>query len=151
MNEGLRGPLFKHGFSISFDRRRDEKDRIYVGCIVTHRLGHSRRAEIDLPLDTSGSKSGAQGEGSTVSYGQRYSSKMLLNWVSEGSDDNDGNRPGPTISEARNNDLRDLIKEAKADETRFLKAYGINNLSDLPANKFDHAVAQLRRKIADNA
>lgn len=100
VNAALRGPLADNGLSMSFDRRKED-GKIFIGCVCTHKLGHSQRAEIDLPRDDSGSKNAVQGEGSTVSYGQRYSSKMLFNWVSEGTEDDDGVRAGgPPVQEA---------------------------------------------------
>ena len=148
VNAALRGPLSAHGLSMSFDRRKDDGKTI-IGCIVTHEMGHSRRAEIDLPRDTSGSKNEVQGEGSTVSYGQRYSSKMLINWISEGTEDDDGQKAGrkTPITEKQFQDLRKLIENSGANEDSFLSVLKIDALHELPQSRFYEAEALLRRKM----
>lgn len=150
VNAALREPLADNGLSMRFDRRRDEAGKIFIGCIVTHKLGHSERAEIDLPRDTSGSKNEVQGEGSTVSYGQRYSSKLLINWISEGTEDDDGQRAGATtITEEQQAILVSLLTESGADEGKFLAYFKVGSLADLPAKAYGNADAMLRRKIAE--
>lgn len=133
----LREPMAKHGFSMSFDRRKEE-GVTYYGCILTHAMGHSRRAEIDLPRDTSGSKNDVQGEGSSVSYGQRYSSKMAINWTSEGTQDDDGVAAGAgqTITEEQFSELKGMIERIGIDESLILTAEKIQALELLPASKF---------------
>jgi len=134
---GLREPLANHGFSISFDRRKED-GVTYYGCILTHAMGHTRRAEIDLPRDTSGSKNDVQGEGSSVSYGQRYSSKMAVNWTSVGTQDDDGAvaGAGQTITEEQFRELSDLIERIGIAESVVLNAEKITSLELLPSAKF---------------
>lgn len=148
VNAALREPLADNGLSMSFDRRKED-GKTFIGCVVTHEMGHSRRAEIDLPRDESGSKNAVQGEGSTVSYGQRYSSKMLINWISEGTEDDDGAKAGraATISTDQYRDLSAMIEEAAADEAAFLKFLRIDALEELPAKRFEEAKAALQAKI----
>jgi hypothetical protein len=148
----LRKPLADNGLSMSFDRRREDQ-RTFFGCIVTHEQGHSQRAEIDLPRDDSGSKNAVQGEGSTVSYGQRYSSKMLINWTSEGSEDDDGVAAAAanTVSAEQYVTLRDLIAETGTDEQKFHLAFGHKDpanadLKLFPAARFSEAKSMLLRK-----
>lgn len=151
VNAALRGPLSDHGLSMSFDRRKED-GKTFIGCIVTHDLGHSRRAEIDLPRDTSGSKNDVQGEGSTVAYGQRYSSKMLINWVSAGTEDDDGAASGArdTISADQYIVLRDALEVSGMEERKFYMAFGHRDpdnadLHVFPANRFDEAIARLKK------
>lgn len=147
VNEALKTPLAENGLSMSFDRRKEDGKTI-IGCVVTHIMGHSRRAEIDLPRDESGSKNAVQGEGSTVSYGQRYSSKMLINWISEGSEDDDGKKAGSAfISEDQFIALRDLLETAGGDEDKFLKFFKVDLLAELPVSRYGEADAMLRKKI----
>ena len=148
VNAALRAPLADNGLSMSFDRRKDD-GKVVMGCIVTHEMGHSRRAEIDLPVDTSGSKNAVQGEGSTVSYGQRYSSKMLINWISEGSEDDDGAKAGAARIDADQFiALRDLLETSGGDEKKFLAFFKIEILEDMPLKRYGEADAMLRKKIA---
>lgn len=147
VNAALRQPLADNGLSMSFDRRKEDGKTI-IGCVVTHKMGHSRRAEIDLPRDDSGSKNAVQGEGSTVSYGQRYASKMLINWISEGTEDDNGVKAGraDTITADQYEELSALIEETKADEPQFLKYMGVRSLEDIPAAKFANAISALNAK-----
>lgn len=145
----LRGPMAKHGFSMSFDRRKED-GVTYYGCILMHRMGHSKRAEIDLPRDTSGSKNDVQGEGSSVSYGQRYSSKMAINWTSEGTEDDDGERAGAkdTVSPGQYIALRDKLEASGMNPVKFHTAFGHKDpanadLQLFSARLFDDAMKRL--------
>ncbi len=152
VNAAVRQPLADNSFSMSFDRRK-ENDKIWIGCIVTHARGHSRRVEIDLPRDDSGSKNAVQGEGSTVSYGQRYSSKLLLNWVSEGTEDDNGARAGTVgaVSAEQYVELRDKIEESGIAEAVVLDAHKCQSLEQFPAAAFGEAMRKLANDIARKA
>lgn len=147
VNAALRAPLAENDLSMSFDRRKED-GKTFIGCIVTHSMGHSRRAEIDLPRDMSGSKNEVQGEGSTVSYGQRYSSKLLINWISEGSEDDDGARAGQKskINADQFVALSNLIEETGADAEKMLRYIGAPSLEEMTLQQFDTAMAALRKK-----
>ena len=43
--------------------------------------------------------------------------------------------------------LRDMVAAAGADIGKFLKAYNAANLEQFPADRLDHAMAQLRKKV----
>jgi len=92
INDGVRPTLQKHGFGVSFTIDQ-AGGLITVTAKLLHRLGHSEKTSISLPIDTSGSKNNVQGNGSTVSYGKRYAICALLN-ISTG-DDVDGHEPEP--------------------------------------------------------
>lgn len=77
--------LTKHNFSVSFNTYSD--DKIFMKATLSHISGHSRSAEMRLPLDTSGSKNNLQAAGSTISYAKRYLVCMLLNIVTTDEDD----------------------------------------------------------------
>lgn len=149
VNAALRQPLSENGLSMSFDRRKDD-GKTFIGCIVTHEMGHSRRAEIDLPRDDSGSKNAVQGEGSTVSYGQRYSSKMLINWISEGTEDDNGAAAGraATISADQFMAIQELVEKTGADMAGLCKYLNVDIIENLPERRFNDAMAALRKKAA---
>jgi hypothetical protein len=92
INDGIRPTLQKYGFGVSFTIDQ-AGGLITVTAKLLHRLGHSEKTAISLPIDTSGSKNNVQGNGSTVSYGKRYAICALLN-ISTG-DDVDGHEPEP--------------------------------------------------------
>jgi hypothetical protein len=67
---------------------------ITVQPILSHVNGYVEHGgAMPLALDTSGSKNGTQGAGSTVSYGKRFTLKAMLNIVDAGVDD-DGQSAG---------------------------------------------------------
>lgn len=138
------------GFSISF-KTRQEGDRTVVTCVLAHRDGHRELTDgPPLMVDSSGSKNNVQGVGSTVSYGKRHAAFAALNIVARGEDD-DGEAGGArTVSAEEYLTLRDRIEEVGADETRFLKAYGIHDLQVFPAARFKAAMAQLDLKAKQN-
>jgi hypothetical protein len=96
--EAIRPMLARHGFSLSFKPGRSPKGVPTVTGVLRHVAGHMEAAEIELPADTSGDKNPVQAVGSTMSYGQRYIARMLLNLTSRGEDD-DGQVAGRSGAE----------------------------------------------------
>jgi hypothetical protein len=96
--EVVRPILARHGFSLSFKPGRSPRGVPTVTGVLRHETGHKEGAEIELPADNSGDKNPVQAVGSTMSYGQRYVAKMLLNLVSRGEDD-DGQAAGQSGAE----------------------------------------------------
>lgn len=120
--DGINPLMQEYGFRLSWDtvpRQGDGGGLICTGRL-THRMGHFEVSSIPLPLDTSGGKNNLQGYGSTTSYGQRYTTKNLLNLVYEGEDD-DGKRGGMKfITEAEALELRALAAAVGQQEGSFL-------------------------------
>ncbi len=50
--------------------------------VLRHEAGHKEEAELVLPADLSSGKNPVQAVGSSLSYGQRYVAKLLLNLAS---------------------------------------------------------------------
>jgi hypothetical protein len=97
--EAIRPLLARHGFSLSFKAGRSATAGfVSVIGVLRHEAGHKEDAELQLPADTTGDKNAVQAIGSTVTYGQRYVAKMLLNLVSRGADD-DGESAGQSGAE----------------------------------------------------
>lgn len=90
-------PILKRfGFSI---RHRtewpDEKPNIIrVVGILSHREGHSESSVFEAPADKSDYRTDIQSQGSTVSYGRRYTTCDLLNITTRGQD-TDGQKQTP--------------------------------------------------------
>ena len=107
INDGVRPVLQRYGFGVTFSI-----DQTQAGITVTarllHRLGHSERTSLTLPIDSSGSKNVVQGNGSTISYGKRYTLSAILN-ISTG-DDIDGHAP------QQQEDEQPVIQQEKAKE-----------------------------------
>ena len=80
--------LNEFGISISFETEFPQGAMKIIGEI-SHSMGHSKKTDILLPIDSSGSKNGVQAVGSTTSYGMRYVLKLMLN-IADGQTDDDG-------------------------------------------------------------
>ena len=99
MVETLRPILFRHGFALSFRPGLSPRGEPVVVGVLRHEAGHKEEAELVLPADVSGGKNPVQAVGSSLSYGQRYVTKLLLNLASRKLEDDDGRtagRPGPS-------------------------------------------------------
>ena len=85
-----------HGFSLSFNTDASPVENcVRITCDVLHRSGHSKRFTYDAPIDDSGiagkvNKTPTHARGSSISYGQRYLTKLIFNLRIAGEDD-DGN------------------------------------------------------------
>lgn len=150
INEAIRPLLSKYGFALSF-RIKKSDDRVEVTGVLSHREGHSEETMLSLPMDTTGSKNNVQAIGSSVSYGKRYTAAALLNLTSRGEDD-DGKAGGAanveTITEKQVMDIHDMLEATATNPPRFLAHFKIEALPDLPAGRYDEAVALLKRKQA---
>lgn len=148
-------PIYsKHGFSLMFG----EADCPLTGykrttCDCVHEQGHVRSYHLDLPIDGTGAKGGAnsmnavQGCISTTSYGQRRLLCMIFN-ITIADEDDDGNGATQKITQDQYALLEELIVETNADRVRFLAIYQVEKLGDLPQSKFNDAWAALKRKKA---
>lgn len=85
--------LQRHGFALRFRSGLHDDGRPTVTGVLSHVAGHTDQTTLVLPIDSSGSKNNVQGIGSSTSYGQRYTAKLLLNLTSRGLDD-DGKSAG---------------------------------------------------------
>lgn len=70
IHEQIKDTLNQCGLSFRFEQ--DHTNGIKVTCLVSHELGHTEKATMIAPPDTSGSKSAIQAIASTVTYLQRY-------------------------------------------------------------------------------
>jgi len=147
VNECIRPLLAEAGFSLSFRSGRDDANRLTVTGVLSHAGGHSEEATLALPVDDSGSKNNVQGVGSSLSYGKRYTTFLLLNITTSG-DDDDGKRAGDagSIDEEQVGKLQELIESTGADKARFLKFMGAESLSEIPAKDFTKAMQALLAK-----
>jgi hypothetical protein len=81
--------LANHGFSHAWEpEQRDGK--IYVTCVITHKLGHSTRTTLDSAKDDSGKKNSIQAVGSAITYLQRYTLLLACGLATHDQTDDDG-------------------------------------------------------------
>jgi len=81
------------GFSISFGTADcPHADHYRITATVSHKAGHSRPYQCDIPADTTGmkgmmNKTKTHGFGSTMSYGRRYLTLLIFNIALVNEDD----------------------------------------------------------------
>jgi hypothetical protein len=140
--------LSKHGLSASWAITRDEKDWIEVTCTIEHVKGHARRVSMGGPPDAGGAKNQIQARASTVTYLERHTLKAACGLAEQG-DDPDGHQgkedKGP-ISGEQAEVIRKLINDTGTDIEKFCRAFKIEAVPELPAGKFDTAIARLSEK-----
>lgn len=143
----IRPLLDEEGFALSFNTQPlDGRPGVVVFGTLAHKSGHSRTAQIELPVDNSGAKNSIQGMGSTFSYGKRYTATMLLNITVENEDSDGAARSYGFITHAQKDELVGLMQETGADAARFLQFLGVAVLDDLPASQFARARGALLQK-----
>ena len=135
--DAIRPLLARHGFSLTFRPGRSAGGVPVVTGVLRHRAGHKEEAGIELPADASGDKNPVQAVGSTMSYGQRYVTRMLLNLTSRGEDD-DGAVAGLSGAELS------LISEINSLEGRpasvAWKRESRQRLAELPGAAFQRVI-----------
>jgi hypothetical protein len=149
----VRPSLAKHG--IAYTQRVEMTDR-GVG-VETILMGHGaeiRGGLVVVPLD----KATAQGMGSALTYGKRYSLAAICGISAEEDDDGaaaESSSPGSPrkISTDQLDHLVLAIGAAGMTAEKFCQAYGIALVTDLPADRYESAMRRLSEradKIAAN-
>lgn len=136
INEAIKPVLATHGFGLSFLCNQAPGEVTITG-VLRHRAGYTERTSITLPIDMTGSKNGVQGVGSSTSYGQRYTAKLLLNLTSRAKQDrdDDGQKGGAPLAVTTSINAIDLCETA-AELTAWKKANG-EMIQALPADQAD--------------
>lgn len=150
MSDAIQPLMDREGFTLSFDteeRAREGGGSIVIGTL-THIDGHSQTARFSLPLDTGPGRNNLQAAGSTLSYGKRYVTELLLNIVRRGEDD-DAHAAGIRyITVDQKNELVALMQETKTDTKAYLRHLGVNSLDEIEQK---HATAALNALLAKQA
>jgi len=141
----------KEGFAIIFyEGETSKNDHIRICADVLHREGHKETYYYDIPMDGVGIKGNANmtkihGKSSSTSYARRY--LMCMIWNIPTGDDNDAQSfTVQYITNEQKSELIDLINDKGIDISRFCKAFGIDEVEHLPANKFAQAKMSLVAK-----
>lgn len=140
-----------HGFALSFGSADcPVEGHIRIICQVSHRGGHSRSYQCDVPLDLTGlkgnaNKTGTHAFGSTMSYGRRYLTLMIFN-LTLTNEDTDGNGEPDTIGPGQIADLEALLTEVGANRQMFLRFCKVESLEQIKVQHYQAAVAALVAK-----
>lgn len=137
--------LAAHGLMLTFTTEQQAGDRVAITGVLSHRDGHSERAQMALGCDASGGKNNAQGWGSAISYGKRYTAFALLNLVGHDDKDTDA-APPPVDTTDKLAELRKLIGDVKADEGKICAHFSVEGLGDLTAKQIGEVITGLRAR-----
>lgn len=146
------GPLLlKHGFSVSFDSEFKE-DRLVMRCTLMHIGGHSRVSTQYMRVGSVYGANDAQNDGATATMARRYALCSALNIVIErDTDGGDARNEGEPISFDKAQTLREMVKEAKADEAKFLKYAGASTYEEIGAARYQSLFRELQERINNPA
>ena len=140
----IRPMLRDEGFSLSFDST-EEGGKYLLSCTLAHEAGHSETKSLVLPLDKSEYRTAVQSVGSTVSYGRRQLTKMHLNIIEAGEDD-DGTGGSDVILEQQALDIEAALTETKSNRKVFLEYMGVSNVAEILVKDLPKATEALERK-----
>lgn len=136
----IRPIISEEGFALIWDQPAEAAgNKIRVSGRLLHSGGHSESRQIDLPIDNSGSKNGAQAVISTVSYGKRAIVKMFFNLM-EADEDDDGNGGSGTIKESQIRDIESLLDELKFNRDRFLRFMKVAQVEEILQKDWEKAM-----------
>lgn len=95
IHEAVKPICAQHGFAVRHRTEwpADKPGVIRIVGILSHREGHSEESAFEAPMDKSEFRTDVQSQGSTVSYGRRYTTLDLLN-ISTRAQDDDGQKAG---------------------------------------------------------
>lgn len=136
--------LTKHGLSYRYRTQVGEGGVVTLTCIVSHRDGHSEENGLSASRDETGNKNNLQAVGSTITYLQRYTLKAALGLAASSDDDAKTSDVTP-ITAAQDEEIKALIVSVGADIQKFLTAFQIESVSELPARRFEEAKTRLNR------
>lgn len=148
MSEAIQPLMDREGFTLSFDtEERDGGGSIIIGTLE-HIDGHHKSARFSLPLDSGPGRNSLQAAGSTLSYGKRYVTELLLNIVRRGEDDDARAAGIRYITISQKEELIELMKETRTDPKAYLHHLGVKSLDEIEQG---HAPAALNALLAKKA
>jgi hypothetical protein len=136
--------LDENKIAVSFSTKATDKG-ILATC--TLRVGvHSEECTLEVPIPSM-NVNDTQKYGAALSYAKRYCLCAALNIV-VGDEDDDAStlEPVKTITEEQVAQIEDWIFTTDSDRARFLKAFSIERISDLPATKYQNAIDAFKKK-----
>jgi len=143
VTEKISSALSQHGLSAAWETKQ-EGEKIFVTCKITHILGHSESTTLNASPDNSGNKNSIQAVGSTVTYLERYTILSLTGLATH--EDDDGAAGIDYISDEQIIILNEWIESTGADLRQFLKYIGAEELDQIKAPDFNKALAALKAK-----
>lgn len=155
LDRAVRPIYTRHGFALSFDTGADATpDHVRVLCHVSHKDGHARTYQVDMPADGKGAKGGdvmtkTHAVGAAMSYGSRYLLKLIFN-VAVGEDDDDGNGAadnGAPITNDQFATITELMDKAGADPEKFCAHMKVGAIREITQRRYPDAIRALNTKL----
>lgn len=147
--ETVRPFLLKHGFTVSFSMSYED-GRITQECTLQHTGGHSRKNKFTCRIGKGPpGSSEAQGDGAASTYAKRFALCNALNIVCEIDEDgkHDAKNVGAPIAPDKIMFLREQLKEAKGDESAFLRFAQVTKFEDIGSNDYPRLLAAVQSKL----
>jgi len=138
--------LAEFGLSVRYTAEMTGDGRMHATCFIRHGR-HEEASEVTLPVPSQMRVNDTQKMGAALSYAKRYALCAALNIVVT-DEDNDAGNVMETITQEQIATLEEWIESSGADRKRFLKAFAIERLGDMPAMQFTVALGELKRKAA---
>ena len=146
VTDKINAELSKHGLSASWATKQN--GQVVVTCKITHVKGHSEETELSAPADASGGKNAIQAIGSTVTYLERYTLLALTGLATFEQDDDGKATQVECIDEKQVSQITDFLSETNVNMEKFCKAFGIEEIKQLPKARFDQAITALKAKMS---
>jgi len=121
------------------------ENKQYIKTTLLHESGE----EYSCLTEIMHTQNTAQAHGSGITYARRYGLQSL---VCIGAEDDDGNEAMKTekiktITQDQGLEILDLLKRANITKDQFCQSYKIENVIQLPADKYNNAITRLKNKI----
>jgi len=130
--------------SVRYTAEMTADGQMHATCFIRHGR-HEEASEVTLPVPTQMRVNDTQKMGAALSYAKRYALCSALNIVVT-DEDTDAAGVMETITQEQVATLEEWIETSGADRKRFLKAFAIERLPDMPAQQFMVALGELKRK-----
>lgn len=149
----IRPLLRKHGFVVTFNSQRQEK-QVSVICKLSHSQGHTTETRFEIPNESAPLISDAHSAASAVSFAERYSLQLALGLVPQVDDDGKTAFVSKGVITAQQAEqLAALVKETDSNNDAFWNFAGVSELDALPASDFNkvHQALLTRKKRMEEA
>lgn len=143
------GPLLRrHGFSVSFDQKGDDK-RVTVACNLRHIAGHSSQTSFSCRIGGR-ADSDTQADCKASTTAKRNALLQALNIVIRQdfyqSDEADATMEGGPITASQAADLQALCEETGSDIPKFLAFAGAKTFGEISSSRYEDLLEKLQAK-----
>lgn len=135
--------LTEEGFSYSWDQKFDGQF-VTTTCTLFHVGGHSRQASFTLPSQNDSAASPQQKIGMADTYASRRSLIAVLGLTTADTDPGVAEIDPTPITEEQAIQVEDLVTDTQANLPKFLEFMGVAKIADIPAVRYNEAVAALK-------